>query len=815
MVALIDIEPGMVVAGRYVVSSVDRRWLPEKPEVGAVCTGLDAILDEPVLILVADAGGSNDVLEAARRVSILGDARIAPTLDVGHSNGLDYIVIKRIAVTPFNQILPRSPLPVDAACALVGEVGSALVTSARRGLFHMFLRPSVVGLTSKGAVVIAGIGIDAALALDTGLIDPKEYTPTKASRQDALDLIRLFYSALTGYWPAEEACDGIPAAEKENARIARVKTLNPEVTDELDDFVSGIITGTDPGPGSVAEILGYIDSWDPELLRYVNRAPVAENETLFKQSPRSFEEATRLPTPRSNTIGRGPGETESASQDQVQAALVRIGITRPGTRGLAAGVVGHTTGRYADRMQMREASSFPIAKEELDNAAQEWDEWEPEQTYSEYSEYAAHEYDMNSTTPIMSRQDDSDPDTQALEIVPEDEDDENDTRVIMDNDEDDDDGSWFLGGMFETTEQQREHQRREYERERRIAKAKEEEARRRLAAFEASSAARQQEANEAVPPKEMRRLSPDTVDDQSAQTTEEAAGSEPIRPTERKAAGTPRQQHSEARTTTSSKRSGSATGAAAGGAGAAGAAGAAAASNGSDTAAAAGSGGGGGSAAGGSGSSGGAGPDDRDPAATRKPFLWLVLGLVIVAAIVVGIVVSNLNSGEDESAPVTETPTPSQEPTETETETKKTPKPEPPKIASVESLDPQGDGEEHDSETENVIPKTEGSWNTDRYNSAEFGNLKSGVGLLIEFEDESTVSKVKVKSGNSGGKFEIRDGDDPEDAEVIGEGVFDADEGATIEFDEDVTTDKLILWVTELPQSEGGYKATISSVIFG
>src|SRR5699024_4218780 len=103
-----------------------------------------------------------------------------------------------------------------------------------------------------------------------------------------------------------------------------------------------------------------------------------------------------------------------------------------------------------------------------------------------------HEYDMNSTTPIMSRQDDSDPDTQALEIVPEDEDDENDTRVIMDNDEDDDDGSWFLGGMFETTEQQREHQRREYERERRIAKAKEEEARRRLAAFEASSAARQQ-----------------------------------------------------------------------------------------------------------------------------------------------------------------------------------------------------------------------------------------------------------------------------------------------------------------------------------
>lgn len=866
MVALIDIEPGMVVAGRYVVSTVDRRWLPEKPEVGAVCTGLDAILDEPVLILVADADGSNDVLEAARRVSILGDPRIAPTLDVGHSNGLDYIVIKRIAVTPFNQILPRSPLPVDAACALIGEVGSALVTSARRGLFHMFLRPSLVGLTSKGAVVIAGIGIDAALALDTGLVEQEDYTPTKASRRDALALVQLFYTALTGYWPGEEAFDGIPPAEKENARIARAQALNPDVPDKLDDFVSGIITGSDPGPGSVAEVLGYIDKWDPELLRYVNRAPVAENENLFDQSPRSFDEATSLPAPRSKTIGPGPGGSTSASEDQVQAALVRIGITRPGTRGLAAGVVGSTTGRYADRMQMREASSFPIAKEQLDSAAQDWEEWQPEQTYSEYSEYAEHEYDENLTTPIMSREDDSDPDTQALEIVPEndDEGDENDTRVIMDG-EDEDDGSWFLGGMFETNEQQREHQRREYERERRIAKAKEDEARRRLAAFEASSAARQQEANAAAPPKEMRRLSPDYVDERRAgddrntggESRAEAAGSSSsVRPAECKA-GKPRQQHSDSTDVAqaaSAKNRNKAAGAAgaAGVAGAAAAAGAAAgagangpagktgasgsggsagASSGaakssgssasssapaaaSATAGGAGAGGAGGSSAsGGAGSgSGGTGPDERDPAATRKPFLWLVLGLAVVAAIVLGIVIIGFNSGDEESTPVSETSAASEQPTKKEE--KSTPKADPPKIKTVESLDPEGDGSEHDSETENVIPKTEGSWNTDRYNSASFGNLKSGVGLLFEFEDETTMSKVKVASGNSGGKFEIRDGEDPEDAKVIGEGVFDADGAVTVEFDEEVETDKLILWVTELPQTDGGYKATISSVKF-
>lgn len=168
MIPLIDIEPGMVVAGRYVVSTVDRPWLEDKPEVGAVCTALDAILDEPVLIHVADASGASDVLEAARRVSILGDSRIAPTLDVGNSNGLDYIVSTRIAVTPLGLILPKSPLPIDAARALIGEIGQVLVTSARRGLFHMFLRPSVVGIASNGGILVSGIGIDAALALAMG-----------------------------------------------------------------------------------------------------------------------------------------------------------------------------------------------------------------------------------------------------------------------------------------------------------------------------------------------------------------------------------------------------------------------------------------------------------------------------------------------------------------------------------------------------------------------------------------------------------------------------------------------------------------------
>ncbi|WP_309130749.1 virulence factor MviN [Brevibacterium sp.] len=810
MITLIHIEPGMVVAGRYVVSTIDRPWIEEAPEAGAVCTALDAILDEPVLIHVADAEKSGDMLDAARRVSILGDHRIAPTLDVGQANGLDYVVVERIAAAPLGEIIPRTPMSLDAARALIGEIGTVLVAAARRGLFHMFLRPSTVGITSKGSVLVSGIGIDTALALGTGVIQAEDWTPTKASRQDALDLVRLFYAALTGYWPGDEAVSGIPPSGRENSRIARASSLNPALPTTVDDFVTGILTGVDPGPGSVAEVLGYLAEWDPQILRYVSTAPVRENENLFNQAPRSFDEATRLPTPRSKSIGE-VGSQATASEDQVKAALVRIGITRPGTRGLAAGVVGRTTGRYADRMQMREASSFPVGASQIDNAAQEWDEWEPEQTYSDYSGYADREYDDNMTTPIMNRdaQDPNDPDTQALDIVAED--DDNDTRVIMD---DEDDGSWFLGGMFETYEQQREHQLREYERERRIARAKEEEARRRIAALEAASAGKRAETAH-TPPKQVRRLSPGDIDDVStapmspqapvtnrtaagSQASTQGASTQPV-----STQGAAEQQSGDTRPRVAAAVGAAGVGATAVGVGAA-----------ATGATPAGAGPGGTGAAPGAAGTGtrGPGPDSDASERRKKPFLWILLAVILVAALVIGIVVFNQNSGDD-SGTVADSPSPAQ-PADQETEQPaEEPQAAPPEIDKVSALDPEGDNSENDGNADKVVPGEKGSWRTDRYNSADFGNLKSGLGLHFELKDKTTVKEVEVKSSSSGGAFEIRDGSDPEDAKKVGEGEFDKD-GVTVELDDGVETENLILWITKLPKGEGGYRASISTVEF-
>lgn len=37
----------------------------------------------------------------------------------------------------------------------------------------------------------------------------------------------------------------------------------------------------------------------------------------------------------------------------------------------------------------------------------------------------------------------------------------------------------------------------------------------------------------------------------------------------------------------------------------------------------------------------------------------------------------------------------------------------------------------------------------------------------------------------------------------------------TVKLDEGVETDSLILWITQLPKDDGGYRAVISTVDFG
>jgi hypothetical protein len=103
------------------------------------------------------------------------------------------------------------------------------------------------------------------------------------------------------------------------------------------------------------------------------------------------------------------------------------------------------------------------------------------------------------------------------------------------------------------------------------------------------------------------------------------------------------------------------------------------------------------------------------------------------------------------------------------------------------------------------------AWTTQHYNSAEFGKLRSGVGLVIDMGKTVTISKVRVlmPTANQPGTVELHVGDS------LGTGSPQTDSGgASGAFDlngKQARGRYLTLWFTKLPNI-GEFRATVRDV---
>lgn len=973
------IERGTVVADRYVVSEIVRPWFADFPDIGSVSLVIDAILDQPAVLYAADSAESGDLLDMARRASLLSDPRIPTVQDVGRVDGIDFVICERTGATGLPELLARGPLDPEAARALAGELATAIVHASKRGLHHLCLGPESVALGDDGEVVVHGVAIDAAVADRPYGLRLDSRSGQDQLHEDSLAIVNILYAALTAHWPGEEPRGGLPAAEKKNQLFVRAGAITPGIPRDLEEFVSGVVTRTEAGPRSPSEIVRYLGQWDTRALTRIAQSSSGDGTDLFPSGGAQFTGGTstadgagagsgssggaagessdshggaaagagaaaaagagaaagaaaaaagptvaggesRRPSAPTTNVTRpavssqptqAPGAsvddekhkpTHRATPQQLQAALKRIGMTRPGTSGASAGLAddaGAAAGPLDERMQMRRASTFPISAESIDEAAADTPAWEPEDTYSSYSAYAGQEVDANQTAPI--RTDDRDDYWQESE----------DTQIIATTEtrelpivSEEDDGSWFLGGMFTTREDELARQRREFQRERELQRRAEENARRSM------ESARTDGRSRGDRPGDRSGIAHDLADVDTAErtvrtdgadadTAEHAlpgrsesgsgadvgpdidtdeqdvvdSGSRNGKATNSRGGGAAstgdraskyslRGARSSGRrggddATSGNARKGRArTGAAGAGSGAAhagsnsagssGAAasgskrGAAAAGAGAGVGAAAtgvgaaagaraadGSGSGGragtaprgaGPAAVGSGSAGGAsvsgGADGSGRKRSALPLTIAVIVLVVVIALIGFIVLSpgdeTPQAGDD--ATQSAQPAPPEETEETDEETSA----EPPTIAAVEALDPEGDDEENSEDAENVLPDEDGTWQSETYNSPEFGNLKSGLGLLLELEEEGEFSEVLIDSETPGGDVEIRVGDssDPEEAEVVGNGEL-PDGSGSIELDEPASGSHVFIWIVELPADGGGYRARIADVELG
>jgi Tol biopolymer transport system component len=138
--------------------------------MGEVYRARDTRLDRIVAIKVLPEhlSGSPEVRarfeREARAVSSLNHPNICVLYDVGHQDGVDFLVMEHLEGETLADRLLKGPLPVDELLRVATEIADALDKAHRQGLIHRDLKPGNVMLTKSGAKLL-----DFGLARTTGL----------------------------------------------------------------------------------------------------------------------------------------------------------------------------------------------------------------------------------------------------------------------------------------------------------------------------------------------------------------------------------------------------------------------------------------------------------------------------------------------------------------------------------------------------------------------------------------------------------------------------------------------------------------------
>jgi len=128
--------------------------------MGEVYRAKDTRLDRTVAIKVLPGHLSdNPDLKArfdreARAISSLSHPHICTLYDVGHENGVDYIVMEYLEGESLAARLAKGPLPLEQVLRYGVEIASALDKAHRSGVMHRDLKPGNIMLTKAGAKLL-------------------------------------------------------------------------------------------------------------------------------------------------------------------------------------------------------------------------------------------------------------------------------------------------------------------------------------------------------------------------------------------------------------------------------------------------------------------------------------------------------------------------------------------------------------------------------------------------------------------------------------------------------------------------------------
>jgi serine/threonine protein kinase/Tol biopolymer transport system component len=128
--------------------------------MGQVYRARDTRLNRIVAIKVLPtyAAGRDGLRERfereAKAISSLNHPHICTLYDVGHQDGIDYLVMEYVEGETLSARLQKGPLPLDQVLKYAIEIADALDKAHRKGITHRDLKPGNIMLTKSGAKLL-------------------------------------------------------------------------------------------------------------------------------------------------------------------------------------------------------------------------------------------------------------------------------------------------------------------------------------------------------------------------------------------------------------------------------------------------------------------------------------------------------------------------------------------------------------------------------------------------------------------------------------------------------------------------------------
>ncbi len=198
--------------------------------------------------------------QEARAISALNDANICTLYDVGHQDGVDFIVMEYLEGETLQDRLRKGPLSLDEVFNYGPQIAYGLDTAHRKGILHRDLKPGNIMLTKSGAKLL-DFGLAAASvppATETmvtdSLLPPSVTGQRKVAgtfpymspeqvrglpldpRSDIFSLGAVLYEMVTGeraFTGESELSIASAVLEKEPAPIAAAAPRTPTALDHL------------------------------------------------------------------------------------------------------------------------------------------------------------------------------------------------------------------------------------------------------------------------------------------------------------------------------------------------------------------------------------------------------------------------------------------------------------------------------------------------------------------------------------------------------------------------------------------------------